>query len=240
MPPPRSLSLDLVRTDGWFDRVGQTVSSFQALCDILGERFFAFSLITGARITALTVDRRHPENTLVDFTVGANESSNEASERLPLADFQRRLVSALLLDAQHGPAPQREQDAEAIQHFIGPQYLLLAPLYGLTVTELSFESGAAAIKYEHDEIAHEVPLEDFRSNLKDRVRAELSQVARQESRNAIDLGHVAQADALFAKGDYTGVKDLLGTWPAALTIFLRTPEAQALQTETRGTLAHAL
>jgi tetratricopeptide (TPR) repeat protein len=33
---------------------------------------------------------------------------------------------------------------------------------------------------------------------------------------------------------------LLGTWPAALTIFLRTPEAQALQGETRGTLAHAL
>jgi hypothetical protein len=58
MPQPRSLSLELVRTDGWFDRVGQTVSSFQALCDILGERFFAFSLITGARITALTVDRR--------------------------------------------------------------------------------------------------------------------------------------------------------------------------------------
>jgi tetratricopeptide (TPR) repeat protein len=239
MPQPRSLSLELVRTDGWFDRVGQTVSSFQALCDILGERFFAFSLITGVRITALTVDRRHPENTLVDFTVGGADG-NEASERLPLADFQRRLVSALLLDAQHGPAPQREQDAEAIQHFIGPQYLLLAPLYGLTVVELSFESGTTAIKYEHDEILHEVSLDDFRSNLKDRVRAELSQVARQESRNAIDLGHVAQADTLFAKRDFVAVKDLLGTWPAALTIFLRTPEAQALQAETRGTLAHAL
>jgi hypothetical protein len=113
-------------------------------------------------------------------------------------------------------------------------------LYGLTVTELSFESGATVIKYEHDDILHEVALEDFRSNLKDRVRAELSQVAPRESRNAIDLGHVAQADTLFAKGDFSGVKDLLGTWPAALTIFLRTPEAQALQAETRGTLAHAL
>ncbi len=239
MPQPRSLSLELVRTDGWFDRVAQTVSSFQALCDILGERFFAFSLITGVRITALTVDRRHPENTLVDFTVGGADGS-EASERLPLADFQRRLVSALLLDAQHGPAPQREQDAEAIQHFIGPQYLLLSPLYGLTLTELGFENGEPAIKYEHDDVAHEVSLDDFRSSLRDRVRAELSQVARQESRNAIDLGHVAQADALFAKQDYGAVKDLLGTWPAALTIFLRTPEAQTLQAETRGTLAHAL
>src|SRR5687768_4751742 len=158
MPQPRSLSLELVRTDGWFDRVGQTVSSFQALCDILGERFFAFSLITGVRITALTVDRRHPENTLVDFTVGGADGA-EASERLPLADFQRRLVSALLLEAQHGPAPQREQDAEAIQHFIGPQYLLLAPLYGLTLTDLSFENGEVAIHYVHDEVEHEVALE---------------------------------------------------------------------------------
>jgi tetratricopeptide (TPR) repeat protein len=113
-------------------------------------------------------------------------------------------------------------------------------LYGFTLNELTFENGEPAIKYEHDDVGHEVALEEFRNNLRDRVRAELSHVARQESRNAIDLGHVAQADALFAKRDYTGVKDLLGTWPAALTIFLRTPEAQALQAETRGTLAHAL
>ena len=239
MPQPRTLSLELVRTDGWFDRVGQTVSSFQALCDILGERFFAFSLITGVRITALTVDRRHPENTLVDFVV-AGPDGGESSERLPLADFQRRLVSALLLDAQHGPPPQREQDAEAIQHFIGPQYLLLAPLYGYTLTELSFEDGEPVLEYEHEDVVHEVSLEAFRSDLRDRVRGELSQVARPESRNAIDLGHVAQADALFAKQEFTAVKELLGTWPAALTIFLRTPEAQALQAETRGTLAHAL
>lgn len=241
MPQSRTLSLELVRTDGWFDRVGQTVSSFQALCDILGERFFAFSLITGARITALTVDRRHPENTLVDFTVGGNESSgDEDSERLPLADFQRRLVSALLLDAHHGPPPTREQDSEAIQHFIGPQYLLLAPLYGLRLNELRIEGEDAALHYTFDEDEQSVSLEEFRNALRERVRAELSHVARPEARNAIDLGHVAQAEALSARHDYGGVKELLGTWPAALTIFLRTPEAQALQPDTRGTLAHAL
>ncbi len=240
MPPPRTLSLELVRTDGWFDRVGQTVSSFQALCDILGERFFAFSLITGARITALTVDRRHPENTLVDFTVGGTESSNDEGERLSLADFQRRLISALLLDAQHGPPPQREQDSEAIQQFIGPQYLLLAPLYGWRLEELSFEQAEPELRFSADGVDQRATLTDFRTSLRDRVRAELNHVARAETRNAIDLGHVAQADALFAKHDFVGVKDLLGTWPAALTIFLRTPEAQALQAETRGTLAHAL
>jgi tetratricopeptide (TPR) repeat protein len=239
MPLPHSISLEQVRTDGWFDRVGQTVSSFQALCDILGERFFAFSLITGARITALTVDRRHPENTLVDFSVGANDSSKEEMERLPLADFQRRLVSALLLDAQHGPAPQRE-DAEAIQQFIGPQYLLLAPLYGLSLNELSFEDDEPQIHFSCDNIEQATPLDEFRNNLRELVRAELNHVARPEQRNAIDLSHVAQAESLFARREYAAVKELIGTWPAALTIFLRTPEAQALAAETRGTLAHAL
>lgn len=239
MPQSRTLSLELVRTDGWFDRVGQTVSSFQALCDILGERFFAFSLITGARITALTVDRRHPENTLVDFTVGTGDSASEESERLSLADFQRRLVSALLLDAQHGPPP-RDQDAEAIQQYIGPQYLLLAPLYGLKLEELRIQDGEAELRFTQGSVDQLIPLDEFRLGLRERVRAELSQVARPESRNAIDLGHVAQADALFARGDHGAVKELLGTWPAALTIFLRTPEAQALQSETRGSLAHAL
>lgn len=239
MPQPRTLSLEIVRTDGWFDRVGQTVSSFQALCDILGERFFAFSLITGARITALTVDRRHPENTLVDFTVGGSDGDSGESERLPLADFQRRLVSALLLDAQHGPAP-REHDAEGIQQFIGPQYLLLAPLYGFRLEELRLDEAGPTLRFTHDGVEQTASLDDFRLGLRDRVRAELHQVARPQERSAIDLGHVAQADALFARGDHAGVKELLGTWPAALTIFLRTPEAQALQPETRGTLAHAL
>jgi tetratricopeptide (TPR) repeat protein len=149
-------------------------------------------------------------------------------------------VSALLLDAQHGPPPQREQDAEAIQHFIGPQYLLLAPLYGLTLHELSFEDSEPQIRFSCDSVEQAASLDEFRGNLRDLVRAELNHVARPEQRNAIDLSHVSQAESLFARRDFAAVKELLGTWPAALTIFLRTPEAQALASETRGTLAHAL
>ena len=63
----REFELDAVRTDGWFERIGEGIGSFQALCEIIGERFFAFSVIVGARITALTVDRRNPELSLVDF-----------------------------------------------------------------------------------------------------------------------------------------------------------------------------
>src|SRR5512143_2496794 len=86
--------LDAVRTDGWFERIGESIGSFQALCEIVGERFFAFSMITGARITAVTVDRRNPDHTLVDFSVGVAGPDEPASDsqRLTLADFRRRLV----------------------------------------------------------------------------------------------------------------------------------------------------
>ena len=79
MPSEREFNLDAVRTDGWFERIGEGIGSFQALCEIVGEAFFAFSMITGARITALTVDRRNPDNTIVDFVVGA-PSDDEPSD----------------------------------------------------------------------------------------------------------------------------------------------------------------
>jgi hypothetical protein len=240
MPRTRSFPLDNVRTDGWFERVGQTVSSFQALCEILGDRFFAFSMITGARITALTVDRRHPENTLVDFVVGGGDGPAGETERLSLVEFQRRLVSALVGDAEFGPAPEKPEDSETIQHYIGPQYLLLAPLYGLELRELRITDEQADVSFASDGIEHTIPLEVFRSDLRELVRGELSRTARGESRSAIDLGNVSRAEKLFNDRDFRGVRDLLGTWPAALTIFLRTPEAQALQAETKATLAHAL
>jgi tetratricopeptide (TPR) repeat protein len=240
MPRTRSFPLDSVRTDGWFERVGQTVSSFQALCEILGDRFFAFSMITGARITALTVDRRHPENTLVDFVVGSADAPTTETERLSLAEFQRRLVAALVADAEYGPAPEKPEESEAIQHYIGPQYLLLSPLYGLELKELRIVDEQADVIFLSDGVEHVIPLDVFRSDLRELVRGELGRTARGESRSAIDLGNVARAEKLFADGDFRGVRDLLGTWPAALTIFLRTPEAQALQAETKATLAHAL
>ena len=51
----KEFSLDALRTDGWFERIGEGIGSFHALCEIVGERFLAFSIIVGARITALTV-----------------------------------------------------------------------------------------------------------------------------------------------------------------------------------------
>lgn len=241
MSAEQIIDLEPIRTDGWFERIGDSVGSFQALCEIVGERFFAFSMITGARITALTVDRRNPENTLVDFVVdyGEEEVKRDDVQRLTLAEFRRRLVSALVMDDPAGPAPKRATDTEAVQLHLGVRYLLLAPLYGYTLLDLLVSQVGSTIRVLHDGVEETYTLTGFRDRIKGHVREELSRVAR-PGRGAIDLSHVKEAEEAATKGDHQRVAQLLGQWPGPLTIFLRTPEGQLLNAETRGIIAKGL
>ncbi|MBX3181277.1 MAG: hypothetical protein KIT72_14635 [Polyangiaceae bacterium] len=242
MDEPRDFPLESIRTDGWFERIAEGIGSFQALCDIVGERFFAFSMILGARITALTVDRRNPDNTLVDFSVAEDdgESTQADTQRLTLADFRRRLVSRMLVDDQLGPLPERETDTEALQLHIGVRHLLLAPLYGYSLTRLRVEGGRAELLVQRDGMEETFTLEAFRGRMRAHVREELERVARGATRSAIDLARVSEAEAAAAAGDSIRVLELLGAWPAPLAIFLRTPEGQALNADARATIARGL
>jgi hypothetical protein len=241
MAEPRIYSLESIRTDGWFERIGESIGSFQALCDIIGARFFAFAMITGARITALTVDRRTPDNTLVDFVVGGDgEVTGADTQRLTLADFRRRLVSALVTDEPSGPPPQRPTDTEALQLHVGVRYLLLAPLYGYSLRELVADDEGSYVHVLHDGIEEGYPLSIFRARLLAHVREELDRATRATGRSAIDLGRVAEAEEATYKGDHIRVLELLGAWPAPLAIFLRTPEGQLLNPETRALIAKGL
>jgi tetratricopeptide (TPR) repeat protein len=241
----RELDLDAVRTDGWFERIGEGIGSFQALCEIIGERFFAFSVIVGARITALTVDRRNPDLSLVDFVVGMNESEEEIEpQRLTLADFRRRLAGALLVeDDRPVPAPTRETEIEAIQLYIGVRYLLLAPLYGYSLRKLvlarASDETRAQLVVLHDGVQETHELDPFRFRIRALVREELDRVAT-GSRSAIDLSKVAEAEGAATQGEWTRVVQLLGTWPAPLAIFLRTPEGQLLTPDARALIAKGL
>src|SRR5687768_1907345 len=243
MSEPRVFPLESIRTDGWFERIGEGIGSFQALCDIVGPRFFAFAMITGARITALTVDRRSPDNTMVDFVVGAvseAELSPADTQRLTLADFRRRLVSALVQEEPQGPLPTRATDIEAIQLHIGVRYLLLAPLYGYSLRQLNVVDGESHIELMHDGVEETYQLAAFRARLRTHVREELDRVQRGGGRGAIDLSRVPEAEQAVSRGDHVKVLELLGAWPAPLAIFLRTPEGQMLGAEARATIARAL
>lgn len=238
---PREFPLDAVRTDGWFERIGEGIGSFQALCEIVGERFFAFSIIVGARITALTVDRRNPDLTLVDFVVGGSDNEAELDpQRLTLADFRRRLVGALLVDEdREAPAPIVPSDVEAVQLYIGVRYLLLAPLYGYSLLTLTIGDDGAHLTVSHDGDEEKSELATFRAKMRTLVREELDRVAS-GSRNAIDLSKVADAEAAALRGEWSKVLALLAAWPAPLAIFLRTPEGQMLTPEARGLIARGL
>jgi hypothetical protein len=242
MPEDRKeFSLDAVRTDGWFERIGEGIGSFQALCEIVGERFFAFSIVVGARITALTVDRRSPDQTLVDFVVGVAEAdANLETQRLTLADFRRRLVGALLVEDDTTPTiPTRETDVEAVQLYIGVRYLLIAPLYGYSLRKLTFTGKTAEIVLSHDGSEEQHEIGAFRARIRLHVREELDRAAA-GTRGAIDLSKVAEAEAAAQKNEWPKVVSLLGAWPAPLAIFLRTPEGQTLTTDARGLIAKGL
>jgi hypothetical protein len=244
MPDPKSreFELEAVRTDGWFERIGEGIGSFQALCEIIGERFFAFSIIVGARITALTVDRRNPELSLVDFVVGVGDTDEELEpQRLTLADFRRRLVGALLVeDDRPAPAPTRETEVEVIQLFIGVRYLLLAPLYGYSLRRLRLRgAGNPELVLLHDGVEETHDLDAFRFRMRAVVREELDRAAT-GARSAIDLSKVTEAEAAALRSDWSKVVQLLGSWPAPLAIFLRTPEGQMLTADARGLIAKGL
>lgn len=242
MAKERTFSLDPIRTDGWFERIGDGIGSFQALCDIVGEAFFAFSMITGARITALTVDRRNPDNTLVDFVVaaGGEEEGEPDMQRLSLADFRHRLVGALLTEDVGGPPPDRDTDLEALQLHIGVRYLLLAPLYGYSLRKLIVDSSKhSRIVLLHDGIEEVYELAEFRLRIRAHVREELDRAA-EGGRPAIDLTRVAEAEIAASRQEYMRVVQLLGAWPAPLAIFLRTPEGQMLSPDARALIAKGL
>jgi tetratricopeptide (TPR) repeat protein len=238
----KKFSLDALRTDGWFERIGEGIGSFQALCEIVGERFFAFSIIVGARITALTVDRRSPDQTIVDFVVGAGDADSDLEpQRLSLADFRRRLTGALLVEEEREePIPERETDVEAIQLYIGVRYLLLAPLFSYSLRALTFENDKQGkLVVLHDGVEETYEVDAFRMRIRAHVREELER-AQSGARSAIDLSKVAEAEGASIKREWAKVIQLLGAWPAPLAIFLRTPEGQMLAPDARALIAKGL
>ncbi len=240
----KEFSLDAVKTDGWFERIGEGIGSFHALCEIVGERFFAFSIIVGARITALTVDRRSPAQSLVDFVVGGPATEAELEpQRLTLGDFRRRLVAALLVEDEADPkAPSGDSDVEGLQVYLGVRYLLLAPLYGYSLQTLLLDgaaAGSAKVAVSLDGEDETLDLEVFRRRLRALVHDELDR-ASASNRSAIDLSKVAEAENYALRREWPKVVALLGSWPAPLAIFLRTPEGQMLAADARSLIAKGL
>lgn len=233
----RAIRLDSVRADGWFERLAEGSPNFDQLCEAVGDKFVAFAVIAGVRITALTVDKSSPDATLIDFVVA--EGAEE--QRLPLGEFRRRLASALLTDEPPGadigdepPTPDR------LQAFIGFRYVLLAPLFGIRLVELRVGGDKpSAVVVDLGGASDEISLEELREVIRERIRAEL-QRARPASPFSIDLAVIPHAEQAAANKDHARVVEILGAWPGPLSLLLRTAEGQQLTPDVRATLARAL
>ncbi|MBI2898312.1 MAG: hypothetical protein HYY06_32480 [Deltaproteobacteria bacterium] len=226
-----------VRADGWFERVGKEIGSFVPLCDAVGEKFVAFSIVAGVRITAITIDRRNPANTVVDFAVG--ESGTE--QRLPLGEFRRRLVAALLGDDPTPPKLTKDLKPEELAAVIGSRYVLLAPLYGYALQRLAGEPGKdreARVAFSRNGTSDTLSLVELRDRLRSEVRRELNRA--REGPFALDLNRVDQAAEAAARGNHAQVVELLGSWPGPLSLLLRTPAGAALGHDQRTLIAKGL
>jgi len=160
MTKTRTISLERIRTDGWFERLGESIGSFHTLCDVLGERFFAFALITGARVSSLMIDRFNPDQSLVEFSFAGADSGAMDTERLTVVEFRQRLVATLLTKEPDGPAPADiGDDLEALQKHIGPRALLLAPLYGYGLEKLEIKGDTSILQLAYEgNSAHDMAL----------------------------------------------------------------------------------
>jgi hypothetical protein len=230
--------LDLTPVDsaGWFKQLGGEIPEFEQLCEMLGERFVAFSFIAGIRISAIVYNQEVPDASLVDFVIG----DETETRRLPMADFRERLAAALLSDPEEMvdlPDKPTPKDARLL---IGRRYLLLAPIFGVRLMELRFGGARPpTVLMEIGQTEEELTVPRLRGTLEENVRQEISR-ARSVTPFAIDFRHVPLAEAANRENDYDKTIALLGAWPGPLSLFLRTPQGQALGLSEKATLSRAL
>lgn len=241
MAKPRTISLERIRTDGWFERLGESIGSFHTLCDVLGERFFAFALIAGARVSSLMIDRFNPDQSLVEFSFGGPDEGPGDTERLTVVEFRQRLVATLLTKEPEGPqAKDIGDDLEALQRHIGPRSLLLAPLYGYGLKELVITGQSSALHTERNGQSESFEIAAFRDRLLEHVKEDLERGVERQGGTAIDLNNVDEAERAAQKGNWERVVQLLGSWPMPLAIYWRTPEGQLLPEQARQRIAEGL
>ncbi|HBQ11033.1 MAG TPA: hypothetical protein DEF51_07590, partial [Myxococcales bacterium] len=196
----KTYALDKARADGWLEQLGDGSQGFTQLCEVVGERFVAFSVIAGIRITALTVDPRNPDQSVVEFEIG----ELPGSQRLSLSDFRERLAQAMLSEDENETGAPKGADAESLQSYIGFRYVLLAPLYDIGLECLKVDGDLATIEVAIGGQKTDLPLDDFRDLVRDRVREDVQQ-QRAPSPFSIDLNLVPRARAAAKAEDSDGV-----------------------------------
>jgi hypothetical protein len=229
------IDLGEIRSDGWFEQLGQEIQEFEPLCQVLGTRFVAFSYIAGVRIQSISYDPSSPDASFVDFSVGDSEDV----ERLSLTDFRERLGDALVgPDVEPAVLPD-SPNSEDLRACIGRRYVLLAPIFGIRVVSLRASEPMPFVEVDLGHVREEISVQGLRDILDNAVRSEVAR-ARPSAPFSIDFKKIPLAEAANKRGDYTETISLLGSWPGPLSMFLRTAQGQSLGKGERSKLVKAL
>lgn len=233
----RTIPLDDVRADGWFERLGEGSAAFAQLTGIVGSRFVAFAIVAGLRITALAVDARTPDASSVEFGVG----DGGPSQKMPLGEFRRRLAAALLGEDEPARPLPPSPKSEDLQALIGFRYVLLCPIFGIRLVSLKVSTKSEPlVEVERAGGKATLTVTALRELVRQGIRDEAARAAAPRAPFAIDLEIVRTARLAAETGQPERVVSLLGGWPGPLSMLLRTAEGQGLSKEVRATIAEGL
>jgi hypothetical protein len=233
-----AVSMNEIRTDGWFDRIGEQVQNFDAICTVMGHRFLAYAIILGIQVRSLASDPRVPANSTVDFTLG-----DDQIQTLALGEFRIRVVQSILRHPRE-PRPLAlplTVDGAAAQ--LGGRLLLLAPLFDISLEQLIVsdadpETPQLLVGYFSAGGYSIVTLPDFEQLVLQKVRRDLAGTAEQPFQ--LDLQAVELARRAAADGQHEQVISALQNWPGLLSVLQRTPTFRELDPEQRSLIGEGL
>lgn len=231
----RRLDLAAVRADGWLDQIAAETPEFAQLTQVIGRRFVAFSFVVGARVVSVSYDPAAPHASLVEFAQGEQDPQS-----VPLSEFRERLGALLLAASNESVELSASPSHDELRAFIGARYLLLAPLFGIHLKTLVMSADdEPVLEVELGGSSELIALREFREALHGAIRSEVARV-RPSGSFSIDFNKVPLAETANQRGDYDETIALLGAWPGPLSMFLRSPQGQALGQTERGKLVRAL
>ncbi|MEI8259678.1 MAG: hypothetical protein WCJ30_28765, partial [Deltaproteobacteria bacterium] len=157
------IDLEAVRADGWFDRVIAGVPALERLTASLGDALVALSLAAGFKIQNASVERTTGEVAQLTW-VREDASGVETSGGGPPATLRSEVLAALIGEAEStDDPPEPGDDAEIVKAFIGNRYVMLAPLFGLSLRRLLLDPvGEPRIVAAHDGIDEVVTVKQLR------------------------------------------------------------------------------
>ncbi|MCK9524163.1 MAG: hypothetical protein M0R76_14135 [Proteobacteria bacterium] len=233
-----SVSLEDIRTDGWLERLGAQIASFDAVTGIIGRRYLAYAIILGVHIRTLTRDPSTPANTMVEFSTGDN-----LQQVLPIGEFRAQLVRAMLQIPEAVPTslslPLTHESAEAL---LGHISLLLAPLFDFSVRFVAVYPSEGTLDGVVGILTttgfNHLPITAFREAV--RIKLARDEAGTREDPFRLDLSAIDGARQARDDGQPARVISLLETWPGLLATLLKTPTARQLTEHQRHIIAEGL